>query len=158
MNRTKQGVKMDNAVKRPVVESLNQLLINYQVHYQNLRLFHWNVKGPFFFVLHEKFEELYNEAAMKIDEVAERVLSLGGTPKGSLKNILSNANIESQDELLDANAMVNALVEANKVLMQNVSKVLEEAGKVDDEGTLDLFTSYIQELEKQNWMFRSYLG
>ena len=149
---------MDNAVKNSVVESLNQLLINYQVHYQNLRLFHWNVKGPFFFVLHEKFEELYNEAAMKIDEVAERVLSLGGTPKGSLKNILSNANIESQDELLDANAMVNALVEANKVLIQNVSKVLEEAGKVDDEGTLDLFTSYIQELEKQNWMFRSYLG
>lgn len=149
---------MDNAIKNSVVESLNQLLINYQVHYQNLRLFHWNVKGPFFFVLHEKFEELYNEAAMKIDEVAERVLSLGGTPKGSLKNILSNANIESQDELLDANAMVNALVEANKVLIQNVSKVLEEAGKVDDEGTLDLFTSYIQELEKQNWMFRSYLG
>ena len=149
---------MDNAVKNSVVESLNQLLINYQVHYQNLRLFHWNVKGPFFFVLHEKFEELYNEAAMKIDEVAERVLSLGGTPKGSLKNILSNANIESQDELLDANAMVNALVEANKVLIQNVIKVLEEAGKVDDEGTLDLFTSYIQELEKQNWMFRSYLG
>lgn len=149
---------MENAANKPVVESLNQLLINYQVHYQNLRLFHWNVKGPFFFVLHEKFEELYNEAAMKIDEVAERVLSLGGTPKGSLKNILSNANIESQDELLDANAMVSALVKANEVLMQNVSQVLEEAGKANDEGTLDLFTSYIQELEKQNWMFKSYLG
>ena len=149
---------MDNAVNNQVVDKLNQLLINYQVHYQNLRLFHWNVKGPFFFVLHEKFEELYNEAAMKIDEVAERVLSLGGTPKGSLNNILSNANIQSHDELLDANAMVNSLIEANKVLIDNVSEVLEEAGQADDEGTLDLFTSYIQELEKQNWMFKSYLG
>jgi len=73
---------METLQHNRVVEKLNQLLINYQVHYQNLRLFHWNVKGPFFFILHEKFEELYNEAALKIDEVAERVLALNGIPKG----------------------------------------------------------------------------
>jgi len=149
---------MENSKNSAVVEKLNQLLINYQVHYQNLRLFHWNVKGPFFFVLHEKFEELYLEAATKVDDVAERVLALGGTPKGSLKNILNNADIPSYDEVLEANDMVNALVDANKVLIKNVSDLLEAAGAVEDEGTLDLFTSYIQELEKQNWMFKSYLG
>jgi starvation-inducible DNA-binding protein len=139
------------------VDRLNQLLINYQVHYQNLRLFHWNVKGPFFFVLHDKFEELYREAAEKIDEVAERVLALEGTPKGSLKNIVSNADVESHAEELEANDMVKAIIEANKKLKSNLEGVLEAATDANDEGTVDLFTSYIQELEKQNWMFKSYL-
>jgi len=139
------------------VDRLNQLLINYQVHYQNLRLFHWNVKGPFFFVLHDKFEELYREAAEKIDEVAERVLALEGTPKGSLKNIVSNADVQSHAEELEANDMVEAIIEANKKLKSNLEGVLEAAANANDEGTIDLFTSYIQELEKQNWMFKSYL-
>ncbi len=149
---------MESSKQHQVVEKLNQLLINYQVHYQNLRLFHWNVKGPFFFILHEKFEELYNEAALKIDEVAERVLALDGTPKGSLKNILANANIESHAELLEANAMVEAIINANKVLVHNLEEVLEVAGNAGDEGTLDIFTSYIQELQKQNWMLKSFLN
>ncbi|WP_422009067.1 Dps family protein [Roseivirga pacifica] len=140
-----------------VVEKLNQLLINYQVHYQNLRLFHWNVKGPFFFVLHDKFEELYRDAAEKIDEVAERVLALGGTPKGSLKNIVSNADVESHEEQMEANEMVNSIISANKKLIENLNGVLTTAEEVGDEGTLDIFTSYIQELEKQNWMFKAYL-
>lgn len=149
---------METSIQTQTVEKLNQLLINYQVHYQNLRLFHWNVKGPFFFVLHEKFEELYNDAAMKIDEVAERILALGGTPRGSLKNILSNADIESHAETMDANAMVQEIVEANMVLTQSVSQVLKVAETDGDEGTLDIFTSYVQELEKQNWMLKAFLN
>ena len=144
---------MDNKV----VDKLNQLLINYQVHYQNLRLFHWNVKGPFFFVLHEKFEELYRDVAEKVDEVAERVLALEGVPQGSLKNILSKADIESKDEVEDPNAMVEAIVNGHNVLIENLRDVLKEAEEANDEGTLDIFTAYIQELEKENWMFKSYL-
>ncbi|MFT6872495.1 MAG: starvation-inducible DNA-binding protein [Roseivirga sp.] len=149
---------METLQQNRVVEKLNQLLINYQVHYQNLRLFHWNVKGPFFFILHEKFEELYNEAALKIDEVAERVLALNGIPKGSLKNILANANIESHAEIMEANAMVEAIIDANKVLVNNLEDLLKEANEAGDEGTLDIFTSYIQELQKQNWMLKSFLN
>lgn len=145
-------------VSTQTVDRLNQLLINYQVHYQNLRLFHWNVKGPFFFVLHDKFEELYREAAEKIDEIAERVLSLEGTPKGSLHNIVANANVESYAEEIEANDMVKAIITTNKQLITNLEEVLDAASKASDEGTLDLFTSYIQELEKQNWMFKSYLN
>ncbi len=148
---------MEKSTNMTVVEKLNQLLINYQVHYQNLRLFHWNVKGPFFFVLHDKFEELYRDAAEKIDEVAERVLALGGTPKGSLKNIVSNADVESHEEQMEANEMVNSIISANKKLIENLNGVLTTAEEVGDEGTLDIFTSYIQELEKQNWMFKAYL-
>ncbi len=149
---------MNTKTESQVVAKLNQLLINYQVHYQNLRLFHWNVKGPFFFVLHAKFEELYREAAEKIDEVAERVLALEGIPKGSLKNIVSNAHVESHEEIMEANKMVEAIVTANSVLIGNLNEVLEAAGATGDEGTIDIFTSYIQELEKQNWMFKSYLN
>ncbi|MCO6357832.1 starvation-inducible DNA-binding protein [Roseivirga pacifica] len=148
---------MEKSTNMTVVEKLNQLLINYQVHYQNLRLFHWNVKGPFFFVLHDKFEELYRDAAEKIDEVAERVLALGGTPKGSLKNIVSNADVESHEEQMEANEMVNSIISANKKLIENLNGVLTTAEEAGDEGTLDIFTSYIQELEKQNWMFKAYL-
>lgn len=148
---------MEKSTNMTVVEKLNQLLINYQVHYQNLRLFHWNVKGPFFFVLHDKFEELYRDAAEKIDEVAERVLALGGTPKGSLKNIVSNADVESHEEQLEANQMVDSIITANKKLIENLNELLATADEANDEGTLDIFTSYIQELEKQNWMFKAYL-
>lgn len=149
---------MNTKTESQVVSKLNQLLINYQVHYQNLRLFHWNVKGPFFFVLHAKFEELYREAAEKIDEVAERVLALEGVPKGSLKNIVSNAHVESHEEIMEANKMVEAIVTANKVLIGNLNELLDAANASGDEGTIDIFTSYIQELEKQNWMFKSYLN
>lgn len=142
----------------PVVENLNQLLIDYQVHYQNLRLFHWNVKGPFFFVLHDKFEELYLEAAEKIDEVAERILALDGSPKASLNSITSQSAIPSEDEVVDANDMVRAILNANEVLAKDVHQVLSSAGAVEDEGTLDIFTGYIRELEKQNWMMKSFLN
>jgi starvation-inducible DNA-binding protein len=143
--------------KEQVVESLNQLLINYQVHYQNLRLFHWNVKGPFFFILHAKFEELYLDAALKVDEIAERILALEGTPKGSLKNILKHAQIESYDEVINAENMVEAIVSANIILINNVEELLKIAADANDEGTLDIFTSYIQLLQKENWMLKSFL-
>lgn len=140
-----------------VVNNLNQLLIDYQVHYQNLRLFHWNVKGPFFFMLHEKFEELYLEAAERIDEVAERILALDGTPKGSLASITAHATIPSSEDIVDANDMVKAILDANAVLVKNLTAVLSSAGEAEDEGTLDIFTGYIREIEKQNWMLKAFL-
>lgn len=158
IEQTEKIKDMEVKTENSVVGKLNQLLINYQVHYQNLRLFHWNVKGPFFFVLHDKFEELYREAAEKIDEIAERVLALGGTPKGSLKNIVSKANVESHEELMEANEMVSAIISGHKILIGNLNDVLKAAEEEGDEGTIDIFTSYLQQLEKHNWMFKSYLN
>lgn len=158
VEQTEKTKEMETQTDNSVVSKLNQLLINYQVHYQNLRLFHWNVKGPFFFVLHDKFEELYREAAEQIDEIAERVLALGGTPKGSLKNIVSKAHVESHEEIMEANEMVEAIITGHKILIGNLNDVLKAAEEHGDEGTLDIFTSYIQQLEKHNWMFKSYLN
>lgn len=156
--KTENKINMETKTETQVVSKLNQLLINFQVHYQNLRLFHWNVKGPFFFVLHEKFEELYRDAAEKIDEVAERILALEGVPKGSLKNIVAKAHVESHEEIMEANAMVEAIVTGHKILIGNLNEVIKAAEAEGDEGTIDLFTSYIQELEKENWMLKSYLN
>ena len=157
LEKTENFKYMDTQTETKVVSKLNLLLINYQVHYQNLRLFHWNVKGPFFFVLHEKFEELYRDAAEKIDEVAERVLALEGIPKGSLKNIVAKAHVESHEEIMEANEMVEAIVTGHNILIGNLNEVIKAAEEAHDEGTIDLFTSYIQELEKENWMMKSYL-
>jgi starvation-inducible DNA-binding protein len=145
------------ATTSKVTDKLNQLLIDYQVHYQNLRLFHWNVKGPMFFILHEKFEELYLEAAERIDEVAERILALDGTPKGSLASITAHATIPSSEDITGADKMVQAILEANVVLVKHLTEVLAEATEAGDEGTLDIFTGYIREIEKQNWMLKAFL-
>lgn len=140
------------------VNKLNQLLIEYQMHYQNLRVFHWNVKGPMFFVLHAKFEEMYLIAAEKNDEIAERILALDGMPTGSLETILKLSEIDSASEALSANEMIESIVAANHVLIKNVNLVLTSAQEHDDEGTLDLFTSYISEIEKENWMLKAHLN
>lgn len=145
------------AKQTTVVDKLNQLLIDYQVHYQNLRLFHWNVKGPFFFILHDKFEELYLEAAEKIDEVAERILALEGVPKGSLESVTAHAAIPSKEEIAEAKGMVQAILNGNGVLIKDLNEVLSSASEAEDEGTIDIFTGYIQQLQKQNWMLKSFL-
>ena len=85
--RTLDYIKLDSAAAAKVVESLQQLLADYQVFYANLRGFHWNIKGHGFFVLHSKFEDLYNNAAEKVDELAERILMLGGVPKNKYYSI-----------------------------------------------------------------------
>ena len=92
--RTLDYIKLDSAAAAKVVESLQQLLADYQVFYANLRGFHWNIKGHGFFVLHSKFEDLYNNAAEKVDELAERILMLGGVPKNKYSDYLKVSNIK----------------------------------------------------------------
>ena len=72
---------------------LNELLANFQRYYQNLRGIHWNIKGKRFFDLHVKFEELYNDANLKVDEIAERILTLGGVPLHTFEDYIKNANV-----------------------------------------------------------------
>ena len=77
-----------------VVSALHQLLADFQVHYTNLRGFHWDIKGHGFFVLHGKFEDMYNDAAEKVDEIAERILMLGGTPENKFSEYLKVAKVK----------------------------------------------------------------
>ena len=133
-------------------KELNILLADYHLYYQKLRNYHWNVVGHAFFDLHEKFEELYDDAVLKIDEIAERILTLRYQPASNYSDYLEISNIkETKSDLTDVE-MVNNLLEDHGHILKQMSKVVEVAEKADDEGTIDLIGAYIRELETVSWM------
>ncbi|NOU61023.1 Dps family protein [Marinifilum caeruleilacunae] len=139
------------------VEQLQILLANYQLYYQNLRNFHWNVRGRAFFELHAKFEELYNDANEKVDELAERILTLDGHPLGNFSDYVAISTIQEANSNTSGEEMVQQVVDAHEILIEKVRNVIAEANENDDEGTLDILPAYISYLEKINWMLKAYL-
>lgn len=149
------GLKVKDT--KALVEQLNSLLANYQIYYQNLRNFHWNVSGPNFFELHAKFEELYTTAQTGIDEVAERILTLGARPYSSYSEFLANSQIEEAKVISDSKKMVEITRDNLTALIDVERVVLETAGEVADEGTITLISDYITAHEKIVWMLSAYL-
>lgn len=141
-----------------VAESLNQLLANFQVYYQNLRGFHWNVKGNRFFVLHAKFEELYNDAVEKVDELAERILTLGHTPLHSYAAYARAASLKAVENVSDGDACLQAVLNDLAVLIKQEREIIALASEAGDDGTQDLLTPYISQQEKLVWMLCAYLN
>ena len=141
-----------------VVKVLNQQVANWTVAFTKLHNFHWYVKGPNFFSLHTKFEELYDEASQYIDDLAERILAAGGNPVATLKESLDLSIIKEADKGYKAEEMVEELSQD----FDNVSKQLEEAIEVasnaDDDVTEDMFIGMQTNIDKHNWMLKSYLG
>jgi starvation-inducible DNA-binding protein len=131
---------------------LNQLLACYQVYYQNLRNFHWNVEGENFFDLHEKFEELYTDARVKIDEIAERILTLRHRPMSTLSAYLDSSLVDEAQKVKDDREMVNIILKDHKQLIHCMRNVIEAANNANDEGTIDMTGGFLAELEKKSWM------
>lgn len=139
-----------------VVVELNILLADYHIYYQKLRSNHWNILGKNFFDLHEKFEELYSDARIKIDEIAERVLTLRYHPMSKFSDYLKVSNISEVAPLKSDTNMVEETINDHKLLLEQMSKVIEKAESVGDEGTIDLIGAYIRELEKSSWMLNAW--
>ncbi|RUT78554.1 DNA starvation/stationary phase protection protein [Ancylomarina longa] len=139
------------------MEQLQILLANYQLYYQNLRNFHWNVGGNSFFELHAKFEELYNDASDKVDEIAERILTLNGHPLGNFSDYLAISTIQEANSNCSGAEMVAEIIASHEILIRKVKDVLVEATISEDEGTLDILPAYVSNLEKLNWMFKAFL-
>ena len=137
---------------------LNALLANYQMFYQNLRGFHWNIEGNSFFELHTKFEELYTQANLSVDEIAERILTLEGTPLHTFEDYISNSTIKAAKGLKTAQETVSTTVDNLSTPVATEREILDLAGAAGDEGTDSLMSDYIREKEKTIWMLRSYLG
>ncbi len=137
---------------KPVVNELNKLLSDYHVYYQNLRNFHWNIKGENFFDLHNQFEELYNDARLKIDEIAERILTLRHRPVSRFSEYLEIGNVSEADMLEDDREMVLTILDNHQALIKNLRAVIKSAGEVSDEGTIDMAGSFLENLEKKSWM------
>ena len=137
---------------------LNKQVANWTVAFTKLHNFHWYVKGPNFFSLHTKFEELYDEASQYVDDLAERILAVGGNPVGTLKESLEMSIIDEAGKGYTAEQMVSELSKD----FTNVSKQLEEAIEVasdaEDDVTEDMFIGMQTNIEKHNWMLKSYLG
>jgi len=136
---------------------LNELLADYQIFYQNVRGLHWNIKGKEFFELHLKFEEFYNDAVIKIDEIAERVLTLDKEPLHTFSDYLKKSSIKEERGVTNG-------VEGVKIVLKNLSRIitlerliLNLAGDAEDEGTASLMSDYISQTEKTLWMLNSYL-
>ena len=141
-----------------IIKKLNNLLSSYHIFYINVRGYHWNVKGEQFFSLHEKFEELYTDLQLQIDEIAERILTLGGVPLHAYSDFSENASIKEDKNVHDGKACVKGLVSGLQALIEEQRTVAEAAEGVDDQGSADLVTEYVQEQEKLVWMYTAFLG
>lgn len=137
---------------------LNQLVASWSVLYTKLHNFHWYVKGPSFFTLHEKFEELYNEASSHLDDIAERILALGGQPVATLKEYLEISEIKEVAGSETAEQMVKILIQDFEIMMKNLKKGMSEAANENDDMTEDLLNSINQSLEKHVWMLKAFVS
>lgn len=141
-----------------LAEKLNELLANYQIFYMNVRGYHWNVKGRQFFQLHEKFEEFYTDLLIKVDEVAERILTLGHTPVHAYSDYVKIARIQEDKDVHDGEACVRGVLQGYQTLIELQRELLSLASDADDEGTAAQAGDYIREQEKTVWMLGAYLG
>src|SRR5215217_1846960 len=121
------AIKLSEKQVKPVVDMLNDYLANYHIHYQKLRGCHWNIKGQNFFTLHIKFEELYTNAQLTIDEIAERVLTLGKPPHSRFADYIKESTIKEIDTIgLKDLDMVNAILDDMSELIKLERDLLDE--------------------------------
>lgn len=154
--KTLDYLQLDPKKTEKTIDGLQKLLANLQLYYTNLRGYHWNVKGVTFFGAHEKYEEYYDDTADKVDEVAERILMLGGTPAHNFSDYLKTADIKETGVVSDSKEIAKQLLDQLKVLLAQEREVLEVASDADDEGTIDLMTGFITDQEKIVWMLTAF--
>ncbi|MDO5638963.1 MAG: Dps family protein [Neisseria sp.] len=153
-NLTNIGLDKEKSVQ--LADKLNDLLANYQIFYMNVRGYHWNISGPDFFELHVKFEEIYNDLLLKVDDLAERVLTLGSRPLHSYSDYLKISAIKEHTNAVTAEATLDGVLAGLAVLLPKQREILEEAGDLGDEGSASLMSDYIKEQEKLIWMLTAY--
>lgn len=151
-------IGLETAKTQKLADALNDLLSNYQIFYMNVRGYHWNIKGESFFELHDKFEELYNDLLVKVDEIAERVLTLGHRPSHAFSTYLEKSEVQEKKDVSEGKQAVESIVDSFARLIARQRDILAAAGDANDEGTVALMSDYISQQEKTVWMYRSYLG
>lgn len=141
-----------------LVQELNVLLANFQVYYQNVRGLHWNIKGKNFFELHVKFEEFYTDAQEKVDLIAERILTLQGTPLHTFNDYTKLASVPVGKNISNDEEAVKLVVTSLAELLKIERSILELSDKADDEGTNSMMSDFIAEQEKTLWMMNAWLN
>lgn len=155
---TLNSIGLDKEKSEALAEKLNELLADYSIFYQNVRGYHWNIRGDKFFELHDKFQELYEDLFVKIDEVAERIQTLGHTPNHKYSKYLKDAEVNESTEVADGVQDVKDTIESLQVIITLQRELLELSQEAEDEGTNALMSDYIREQEKLVWMYSAYLN
>lgn len=154
---TLNSIGLETVKTTEIAEELNHLLANFQIYYQNLRGIHWNIKGKRFFDLHAKFEELYNDANIKVDEVAERILTLGTTPLHTFEDYTRAAKVPVGKNISEDEKAVKLIVASLTELLKIERLILESSDDAKDEGTNSMMSDFITEQEKTVWMMKAWL-
>jgi starvation-inducible DNA-binding protein len=157
-NDSTNQIGLERADMSQVITKLNGLLSSYHTFYINVRGYHWNVKGEHFFTLHPKFEELYTALQLQIDEIAERILTLGGTPLHAYSDFSQHTGIAEDKNVKDGTTCVKGVVTGLQALIEEQRKISTLAADSDDQGSADLVDAYVQEQEKLVWMYNAFLG
>jgi len=152
------SIGLPAAQSKQLAEQLNTLLANFQTYYQNLRGIHWNIRGRSFFDLHAKFEELYNDANMKVDLVAERILTLGGTPMHTFDDYAKASKVPVGRNVGKDEASIRLIVDSLKELLLIERAILNASEEAGDEGTNSMMSDFITEQEKTVWMMKAWLA
>ncbi|MCH3881973.1 MULTISPECIES: Dps family protein [Tenacibaculum] len=151
-------IGLDQEKSTKLVNELNLLLANFQVYYQNVRGLHWNIKGKNFFQLHVKFEEFYTDAQEKVDLIAERILTLQGTPLHTFSDYSKIASVSVGKNISNDNEAVQLVVTSIFELLKIERSILNLADEAEDEGTNSMMSDFIAEQEKTLWMMNAWLG
>ncbi|UTV29851.1 Dps family protein [Photobacterium atrarenae] len=153
----KNMIGLDKQQTSALSTELNTLLANYQLLYMNVRGFHWNIKGRSFFELHAKFEEIYNDLVIKVDEIAERILTLESQPVHGYSKYLALSAIPETLDVTDGAQAIRHILDAYRTLLIKQRQILSAASELGDEGTVSLLSDYISQQEKETWMLNAYL-
>jgi starvation-inducible DNA-binding protein len=152
------AIGLDSSKAQHLAEKLNELLANYSIFYQNTRGANWNIKGEKFFELHLKFEELYNDLLLKIDEVAERILTLGYAPNHKYSDYQKVSTIAESNQVSDGLKAVGDILGSFQTVIVLQREILALAAEAEDEGTNALMSDYIRAQEKLVWMYSAFLN
>jgi starvation-inducible DNA-binding protein len=151
------NIGIDAGQREKIAKGLSRLLADTYTLYLKTHNFHWNVTGPMFSTLHLMFETQYNELALAVDLIAERIRALGVQAPGSYREFGKLTSIAESDGTPDAQQMIRQLVEGQEAVVRTARSVFPDADAAHDEPTADLLTQRMQIHEKNAWMLRSLL-
>jgi len=149
---------LEESQRKTISEGLDRLLADTYTLYLKTHNFHWNVTGPHFGSLHLLFETQYNELALAVDAIAERVRALGFTAPGSYKQFAQLTSIDEETGVPNATEMLRQLTQDNETVVRTARSAFAAAEKAGDQATMELLTQRMSIHEKTAWMLRSHLS
>lgn len=151
-------IGLDQKKSIELANKLNILLASYSIFYQNVRGYHWNLKGSSFFELHSKFEELYENLYLKIDEIAERIVTLGHNANHKFSDYKTQSKISENAQTNNGIKSAEDILKSLNLIVSLQREIVSYATKMDDEGTKTIISEYIKSQEKLIWMYTSFLN